>query len=475
MILVIPIYLGSQKTLWCGDAGRSILASRVSAALGVQGVDQVLVVTDEESEALVGIVPSGDSRVCIVVREPTPHREASRFLPPGTHAALEAVREMTGRVDVPVMVVDFRCPFVSSEDMASALREHAASGRSTLITVTDVRDNPCQLEKYYNIADMGVLHLFESRERATSYLEEAGLLSWQPSLWNGGYVTRVFPFDWAAKGIASPPSADKQRTLYLRTHMSDRVVAYLPYHNGEDASSADVPPCLWVHESEHLARLIISSVGASWQEIPSQLPSAAEFVGACVRGSEMRIPYRLYHFPDGRYCLYSFNDMGNAGLHLMPIPCSGTTKNVDEAVGGIRSDGIIHAVMGSGRSFLFDYSGRADAFCFWLLYDVGDQGCYDLRLDYPGEGVLWRTEESSGRKLTLTSGEHITGRQLFPDVYTSCGCVGILPACLNETDDTDLAQGTCTGWVLPAERSLRIGSEFDMLVFKSMSEENNCF
>lgn len=474
MILLIPIYPGRQKALWCGDAGRSILASRVSAALDVRGVDQVLVVTDEP-EALEGIVPSGDSRVCGIVREQPRHGEASRFLPTGTHAALEAVREMTGRVDVPVMVLDFRCPFVSGEDMASALREHAASGRSALITVTAVRDNPCQLERYYNIVDTGVLHLFESGERATSCLEEAGLLSWRPSPWAGGYVTRIFPFDWAAKGIAPVPPAGKKKALYFRTCITDRVVAYLPYEGGGGASSTDAPPCLWVHESERLARLVIPSVGAFWQQVPSQLPSGAALVGACVRGGETIIPYYLYMLTDGRYCLYTRNDMGGARLHLMPITCSDTTGNIDEAVDGIQNGGFINGVMKCGSFFLFDRIGKADAFCFWLLDDVGDQGSYDLRFDYPGEEVLWRTEESSGRKLTLTSGEHITGRQLFPDVYAPCSCVGILPACHYETYDSDLAKGTCTGWVLPAERALRIASEFDMLILKSMSEEYNCF
>jgi hypothetical protein len=136
----------------------------------------------------------------------------------------------------------------------------------------------------------------------------------------------------------------------------------------------------------------------------------------------------------------------------------------------------VEGFMEGGISFLFDCAGcssGADAFAFWFLSEVGEQGSYDLCLDYPGEGVLWRTEKVSGRKLTLAKGEHMCGRQFFPDVYTPLSCLGILPADSYEAYDSEVAQGRCLGWVLPAERALRIASGFDMLVFRSLSGGSN--
>ncbi|UZP66165.1 hypothetical protein N1030_11070 [Desulfovibrio mangrovi] len=471
MILVLPLFMGSQKALWCSDVGRAILAARLEAALRVLGVEQVVAVTDDP-EALEGIWPTEDGRIRRIVRDVDSAREVSRFLPLGTRTALEAVQEMTGRPDAPVMVADFRCPFVSGDDMAAALREYEASGRSAMVTVTAVRDNPCQLEGYYTIADAGVVNLFESGGRGEAVLEEAGLLERLSSMWAGRFVTRPFPFDWAAKGVAAEGDGSGNALLYRRSPVTDRTVAYLPYEgNGDDS---DDPVCLWLYESEQQARLVVSSEAVLQQETPSRFPTGTELVGACVRKGGDSIPFRLFRLPDGRCCLHAGNHMGNARLHLVPVG--------DCAVrdGG---SGVVEGFMEGGRFFQFDCAdwtdragrtGGADAFAFWFLNEAGEQGGYDLRLEYPGEGVLWRTEKGSGRKLTMTTGEHISGRQFFPDVYAPLSCIGILPACSYETYDSELAQGTCFGWVLPSERALRIATGFDMLVFRSMSEGDNC-
>ena len=465
MILVFPIYLGKQKALWCSDAGRAILSARLHAALRVEGVDQVVVVTDEP-DVLHDVWPPDAAGVRCIVREANREREISRFLPYGTRAALDAVQAMADEADMPVMVADFRCPFITSDDVSSALGEFAASGRASMVSVTALRDNPCQLEGYYTVADVGMVHIFEPAESGDAVLQSAGVLAHLPASWSGRHVTRPFPFDWAARGIAAESREESGAVLFRRSHVTDRTVEYLPFKEHQTAEISEAPACLWLYESEQQARIVASSMGHVRQEVPPLLPAGTELAGGCVRRGGAAVPYRLFRLPDGRWCLYASTDMGNDRLHLVPVCGAGRREDTSPVAEGF---------MEGGRSFVFECSADGvDGFAFWFLKEVGDQGGYDLRLDYPGEGGLWHTEKGSGRKLTLTTGEHISGRQLFPDVYAPMSCLGILSACSYETYDSELAQGMCLGWVLPLERSLRIASEFDMLVFKSMSEGCNC-
>ncbi|MFV0349620.1 MAG: hypothetical protein ACK5JO_13645 [Halodesulfovibrio sp.] len=465
MILVLPIYMGKRKTLWCSDSGRTILADRVHAALQAAGVEQVVVVTDEP-DALHDVWPRDAAGVRCIVREANREREVSRFLPYGTRAALEAVQELTGGQGAPVMVADFRCPFVSSEDISSALSEFAASDRSSMVTVTAPRDNPCQLEGYYTISDVGLVHLFEAEDVAERALHSIDVLRYLPPSRNGWRVTRPFPFDWAAKGVVSGGNGSGRMRLFRRSRGTDRTVEYLPCKEEGIGISADTPACLWLYESEQAARLVVAAGGVEGAVPLPLLSEGAELAGACIRKEGTSVPLRLFRLADGRWCLHASGDMGSVRLHLLPVGGAGG----HEAGHGVAIDAV-EGFMEGGCTFLFDCSAEnMGALAFWFLRDAGDQGGYDLRLDYPGEGKLWHTEKGTGRKLSMATGEHISGRQLFPEVYAPLRCLGILSACSYATYDSELAQGTCMGWVLPAERALRIGSDFDMLVYSSMTD-----
>lgn len=449
MHVVMPIYARSQGTLWDQPASRAALSRSIECVTAAGEIETVLVVSDDR--AILALAEKLGAAA--LFREADDAGEVSRLLPFGARTALAAFREKYPGGDAPVMVTDYRNPLLMPQDIDRAVREFAATGAATLVSVTALKDNPCQLAAYYRLIDSGIVHCFEPTATAEAYLQEAGLKD-LPELGAGPlWVTQPFFFDWTERG-RSP--AERAR-VFIRVHSADRLLEYYGPAMAEKAGHSLSGRCLWAYEDACTARLVVP--GFAERDDPQgreNLPEGFALVGASFREGAALPAFRLFRGAGGGCCLVPDLDVPYSCLSLQPIKRAG--------LGGA----IFKGAQGGGP-VCFECGDDVAAFAYGLLEDIGDGAAYDVVLDAPGEGVLWKTDPATGRKTNLQSNEVITGRQGFPEVYAPDVSIGILSATAYAVFDSEVIQGRCYGLVLREDSAVNIRSEFDLLRYLSMA------
>ena len=452
MHLVIPVYPRNDGIPWDQPAGRAVLDRSIKAALQAGEIRRVLVVSEDDS------VLSLAERLGAVglFREVDAVGEVSRLLPFGSRAALAAFSEAFSAAEAAVMVTDFRNPLLTPADIDRAAQEYAAAGVATLVSVTALRDNPCQLQAYFRLTDLGVVHCFEPEEAAEAYLEEARRIGLPPAVQGPLSVTRPFAFNWAERGVVPWETT----RFFIRTHCSDRLVEYCGLAKAAASGISLSGRDIWVCEHAAAARILAPGFsgfcGPRWR---GNLPEGYVPAGASLGKGTNSLTTCLFQGTPGRYCLVLDCAEPNSSLRILPINREG------------KSGQVIERVPGDAPAF-FHCGEDVSTLAYWVLGDIGDDATYDVRFDAPGEGVLWSTDAATDRKRNLKTGEDITGRQYFPEVYAPEASIGILPAQDYAAFDCEVAQGRSYGCVLREDRSLKIASGFDLLRFQSKASDD---
>lgn len=330
----------------------------------------------------------------------------SKLLPKGAGVGL---KQMVGES---VLVIDPCKDALSPEELERAVCEFEQSGAKALISVGKLRDNPCQLEAYYSLVDTGLVHCFECSEK---HLERLGL-ELDPATVN---VTGLFPFDWSEQGVA----ADQAGKLFVRSFQDDRHVEYRKFYG-----CGEVLEDLWVYEDQQHARLIAP---VRQEKSFSAAPGGYALAGKSVLQEGLQA--RIYRGPGISWAVVFEPWCLCSAVVVLPI--------LKEGSGQPRE-----LCLDQANAAYFDCPGEVSGFVYWLMSEIGDEAGYDLRLDFPGEGILWESD-LRGRRKNLETGQPITGRQCFPDVFGPDGALAIVR--LGEANGLEgvMASGEAYGFI----------------------------
>ena len=175
------------------------------------------------------------------------------------------------------MILGFRNPFLTPEFIDKASVKFKHSKAQALISVKNSIDHPCQLNSYYKIVDIGLIHLFDEERHIAPYLK---LLSNHTSTKFSSnqrnpnnlrsnlrypnqrnqcnpsnqryHVTKPFHFDWESRGIHEKGKSG----LYFRGY-DDYHIKYIPIDDSLDNNSPEISSPLWIYDTGNTARILL--------------------------------------------------------------------------------------------------------------------------------------------------------------------------------------------------------------------------
>ncbi len=382
------------------------------------------------------------------------------FLPPGTAQALAQARgaglirpgEVAG-------VADCRHALLDAEALALA-REVALEPGRVAVAVVPARDHPIQMEEHLRLVWSGAFAPLDPDFRLPGDSEGARR------------ATRPFPFAWpfyldAAFFLDREPGPGPYAVLVRRDDPS--VLQIVPeelapeFHGALSSRLATL-----AREDGERARLVLDPVREPLPVLPGGwrveavplLPGAEAFPGP---GGIGVVAARD---PDsGRLGLFVRRGLLSAGLVLRLAVHAGGRERVAEQRLSARD------LRGSGEWIgplaLLDPGkvGPPD-FLSVLVLKPSRGGTLHRREPLELSGGLWRRLPSTGRAVNAATGQVVSGRQMFPEVWEPRGGLALGRA----EDLSALARGRerpLVGFVPASEHCLRVASAFGLVELRA--------
>ena len=239
-----------------------------------------------------------------------------------------------------------------------------------LFSVTESRDHPCQLKAYFNVEEIGMLHVVD------------------PARQDGAMATtKPFFFDWpSALGREFVPGG-----LYERVHGHGKV-SYRPASEGSDRTLSAALECV----DATTARAVFSRPGGEK-------------------------PLCVYLSPDLSIRVTATREPGGVAFH--PVRPEGSEEKIMRICHGIDTQGShlmeLDIPLDGGVVYVrdcFDFD-EVDAYSVVML-TMSHNRVYDIAENYPVDAGLWYTDVKSGKAVNARTGKVIAGRQDFPEVVS---------------------------------------------------------
>ncbi len=448
MPVVIPIFFHEDASLWHGTAGQRVLRKVLESIAFANNLGPVLVVSDDMEVLSLGKRLGVET----ALRPVSADEETSLILPFGSRAALAVCRELPSVDAESVLLMDFRNPLLAPHDLEVAMGEFNAKSTGSFVSIMAMRDNPCQLEAYYDLIDSGIIHWFESDTQLNECLEQCDLHSVYGTDSQSLLVTRPFTFDWAGRGVEDATGS----CCYVRVHRTDRLIEYCRLDEALESGFDVTGRFVWVCEGKAIARLIVPETALGDMFDLGDSHGEFQLVGATLEQGKASPTVLVYQGADKQFRAKVSRDRSGFCIGILPV---GEAAMDEPIVSRVDRNGEFHFNGPDGVPFVY-----------WILKEIGEDGSCGVTLSFPGEGVLWKTDHGTGQKVNLKTGEVIAGRQNFPEVYSPEGSVAILAVDGYDEFDERVSGGKCYGWILDDQKCLRISSGFDLLRYRSLVE-----
>jgi|GEM_PF-2916558 len=324
---------------------------------------------------------------------------------PGSEEALAAAQASGLLADGPVLLLDWRDQRLTGSLAQEALREMQAVRAEALVSVTLCRDHPCQLQEPVEILG-----------RCLAVLRETGgaVETPGPGLWQ----SRALAFPWAKRLVLFEQG---EGPCFVQ---EDGTCQTAFCAVADPARAVAAGETVWLRRSETQASLLAGAAelellaerhGVRCDEVLGWSPKAlAEGLEADVLasarqagGQELRVRLRSPAGPRAR-------------VFVLPVP-------VAVPGAGLASCEFLERPFPAGAmeaTFALPQESAAGYLVCALQTAAGAQ-C-DLLLPYVPSVPLWCRDPKDGGCVRMDSGQSITGRQDFPEVFEVDGSLALL-------------------------------------------------
>ena len=350
------------------------------------------------------------------------------------------------------LLLNLRTPGLSRHIIKEAVDQYHRSGGKCLISMTEMIDNPVQLDAYFRIVDCDLLCCLERKQQSRMILED---IYKENKLFNGAikfedYVlSKPCFFDWSQFFVFDDFTSRRLYKIFLNQFYSGaRPVCIEQWEN-------DTPPfsktLYYIAEAALAARRLFTLKGLHPKN------------GICIKA--LSFTKDLHYSPclivesmyDDRLLIYIEKDLLqiNPTLILMPFNEQTTGSTIIIEYNNDFSDDY-QTFDFLGHCFLpFGYLPQNLAQCGFfvsLLKDV-KQGTADISLPLEFENASWSVDPVTMNRKNLLNGQEITGRQHFPEVYVEDGSFMIISGNKLGTIDKIITEGLAEKYILDYRHS----------------------
>ena len=463
MIAIIPIFFEGDQEFWRRREGESLLLKSVAAAANAREIKKLIIFSDDN--LMLDLLKSLNIDSYIVDIEAD--TEKSELLPVGTYASVIYLRERL-KIDFEnLMVLNFRNPLLTPDVIDEAINKFKRSKIPVLISVKKSIDHPCQLNAYYQIADVGFIHIFDDDEatgRCVRCLDKHLSIRHTVNQCNPDNqrlnlrckVTKPFYFDWKARGVQKNGVSG----IYIRKY-DGLNIKYIPIDRIPGNTFNKIPFPFWIYDGPGQARILLRFRDEEklYRDV-SEVDKDFQLAGAAFCDDCNRISSLLFkNLRGGKYLLVLHSeDLPSHSYMLRAVPV-GSSGRAEKGIIELGLDDF------SGPISLH-FEDQALYGIIYSLFKVAEDDTYDLCEPFPPHERLWT---GSMQKINVRTGKEIMGRQDFPDVFEPEGTFFIMRRNLIPSFDREVLQGGAGGFIMKDTDSIQIESEFDLLKYMAIT------
>lgn len=452
MIAILPVFLNPSETFWHLPEFNALLRQLLRTVCQFTLFERIYLFSNDP-DVLSMVDPRQMESIFLELDVPASQPE---FLPRGTREALDFIEKESNFPYDQVAIIGHKNPFLNAQMLQEAHRRFIGGRHRLLFSGVRSVDHPVQLQAYYNIVDAGMIYILDSPECARSYLHKIRQMMGAPDdLWpkdRAVGITRPFHYSWRQKDLRR----ESVGGVYVQRQAVFRVF-FVPV---KDQLLKDSQPIslLWIKVNDETARVLF------WRKDLKRLLAGATTKTSALEPAGVSINQTvnwpvLLRSPDNR--LHIAGLPSDTGVHpdpeyrldLIVLPTS-----VPPTPESIR----MTLAQPAQPVLLSTNTTQPGQILYTLLRAVTGHDTYDIAEPYACRKKLWE------HGFNLATGQRMTGRQHFPDVFepdgTFCFVQKETIAKMNQALAT--GQGACH--VLPPEKSVKIETRLDYLHYKAI-------
>lgn len=449
MIAVIPVFYDQNNFWGVEHLSRELISKIFKTVQKACSMDKVLVFTNQYS-----ILQLAASMNMDAYKLEIQNMEDSRFLPAGIEDSLDYVENSLDLDDAEIIAISYKNPLIKASSIDNAIAQYRLKPECALISTRKITDHPFQLNRYYQVTDWGMIHLFDGDEVLVSHLPVIRKWAGRPdcpeksagSVWK---ITRPFNFDWKSRNIHASTGSG----IYFVQHIDNFKTIYLDVNDIKVQTSCGYP--VWLYEGPDTARLIVE-LDKNALTIPSA--DNPETIDHAIGG--------VFFGNGGSWLVYSREDSDACRLPVIFLPGDSMLHLVPVTPKGPQSDCEIEIVIGEAVDF-FSFISGMDGICGFLYFisELVEEGPYHMKIPF----LETEINDYFKRNGKCLPPEKMNGRQMFPNVVEPDRSFCIFNK--NQLKDLkdNLRNGDVFSYVLNETESLQIECEFDLLKYKALS------
>lgn len=325
-----------------------------------------------------------------------------------------------------VAVVSPRHPLIGEATLRTALSRLRDAGLQAVLSVAKPADHPCQFVRFSRISGLDFLHLLDTDP------DLDGL-----ALPEGFVATRPFPFFWTQEGRGAEAPGELFLLVPDRNHLGLHRLDAVPH--GSLCPSVTLQksgPCT--------ARALFDPVwlGVGTRDLAGCiLPWPGSRGGLCLRrtSSGLRFENHAPQVPGLALRLVLVERYGPQGMPQLDGPPPGP-------------DGLALE------------EPSPDAPGYVCVFQTPPQdGTFDTMNAFRPRSGLWQTDPGSGLQVNVATGQHIFGRQAFPEIWRAAGAFFMVASDAGLSALAGPAPGMLGGHSLEGPEDLAVTRCFDLL------------
>ena len=444
MIALIPIFLNPDDDFYTGTRGWDLICLFIESVINSKRINRAMVSTNNDfvKKHLTKFCSSSFKiKICDKIE-----MDSADILPKGSRSVIRSFKDFIER-DADLIFINFRNPLLSSLLIDDAIDQFLSSGKSSTISVKEAVDSPCQLSTYYQLIDIRAIFLEDPKTDKNHFYDKVKhifrMLSKDDFL-----ITHPFYFNWESKNI----SARSTSGIYMGQHEAAQII-YSPIESfkGKGDSFFKKNHKFFIYQDQLSARLLSMS---KIVETGFRMDFDASLAGLSI--SEDNGPVFLMKINNSKKLFLTIDRTLNANddyivkLHkindLLQLESTQTELSINHkkhlypvCENFEDSSGIIYSV---------------------LKYTENDT--YDFEEPFKSTQKLWDINEQRTLINTKT-GNSITGRQDFPEIYEPDGSFCIMRQEENNNFVQEIIHKQANAYILKENQSVQIQSELDFM------------
>jgi len=379
MIAIIPIFFENDHELWHGAEGEALILRFINSTAKAHAIKKLILFTNDNLIHNLSKSLNIDSYIIDI----EPDTEDSKLLPPGSFASVRYLREIL-KIDFEnLMVLNFRNPLITPDLIDDAINKFKLSKIPALISIKKSVDHPVQLNAYYQIVDVGFIHIFDNEDAISPYLQVLNNhlitkdIPHQCNFFNQSNlchkITKPFYFDWEARGVQQKSYSPFYARIY-----DGLKIQYLPFDQISHCSLDEKLGPLWIYDTPKKAKVLFPF--NKYEKLCSEVSSVdnnLHLVGAAFSDDFNNISSLLFKDIKRRRYFLTFNSEDHSSysyvLKAFPVGLSGPLE-----------EGIIEVEIDDfSKPISLQYEDKYICGIIYSLVTVAEDDTYDLCEPFP--------------------------------------------------------------------------------------------